>query len=435
MSDTNKIAPLGLIIWLLGSLFFLYEFFLRTFVGSIANQIMYDLTLSAEKFALVSSAYYFAYGLMQIPVGMLVDKFGVKKILIFGTVVCAISAFLFAHSTTFSQAFLSRILMGFGSSFAFICLLVIASTWFPRKYFGFFAGASQFIGTMGPLLAAGPMVKILIESDLSWQKLLDAIGVIGIVLGIIMLFTVRNKGRDGKRILIYLQRERPFIHYLQKLAVNPQVWYIAIYSAMVYTAVSLLGAVWGGAYLEACGFTHSQAANIISLTWLGYALGCLSFGALSDKMQRRRPTLIVCAIMGAVLVTWMTLFPIASIYFYSSVFFLLGLSSAGQTVAFAAIAEHVDFSTKATALGINNASITLFSAFIPIIIGYLITISSIPGNQLASGDFTMGFLIMPALCLLAAFIAIFLIKETYCKLQKEPIYLKVENLISEELNG
>ncbi|WP_235206122.1 MFS transporter [Coxiella burnetii] len=156
--NKSPISFLGLIIWLIAALFFLYEFFLRTFIGTVAHQIIPDLHLTPESFALIGSAYYIAYAIMQIPVGVLADKFGVKLIMIFAVLVCAVATWLFAQSTGFGFAFFSRFLMGFGSSFAFICLLVIAVTWFPRRYFGFFAGTSQFIGTMGPLLAGGPLV-------------------------------------------------------------------------------------------------------------------------------------------------------------------------------------------------------------------------------------------------------------------------------------
>lgn len=432
-ADEQKVTLQGFMIWLLASMFFLYEFFLRTFVGSVANQIMDDLSLSAEKFALVSSAYYFTYAAMQIPVGMLVDKFGVRKILVFGTVICAISAFLFAHSTTYTQAFIARLIMGFGSSFAFICLLVIASTWFPRRYFAFFTGTSQFIGTMGPLLAAGPMVKILIATNLSWQELLDLIGVLGLGLLVLIALFVKNKGREGKEAIIYLRREQPFLYYVKRLAKNPQVWYIAIFSALIYTSVSLLGAVWGTAYLESFGISHFTSANIISICWLGYALGCLTFGAYSDKTERRRPVMVFCSVLSVILLFWMILMPIQTVSFFTVVFLLLGFTSAGQSVAFATIAENVDLATKATALGINNAAITLLGSIIPIITGYLIT-SARSGlhEELIPQDFTNGFLIMPILYVFSVFIAIFLIKETFCKLQREPIILKIEPAATQE---
>ena len=135
---TEKITILGSFIWLVATLFFLYEFFLRTFVGTLAYQIISELHLSLEEFSLLGTAYFISYSLMQIPVGILCEKFGVKKIAVIAAFICALSIFLFANSTTFEMAFFSRLIMGFGSSFAFICLLVVTLDCFPRKYFGFF---------------------------------------------------------------------------------------------------------------------------------------------------------------------------------------------------------------------------------------------------------------------------------------------------------
>ena len=76
--STTKISTLGIIIWLLASGFFLYEFLLRTLIGTIATQLIADLSLTASQFALLGSAYYFAYGIMQVPVGKIADKLGVR---------------------------------------------------------------------------------------------------------------------------------------------------------------------------------------------------------------------------------------------------------------------------------------------------------------------------------------------------------------------
>ncbi|MFQ6275003.1 MFS transporter [Coxiella burnetii] len=137
---------------------------------------------------------------MQIPVGVLADKFGVKLIMIFAVLVCVVATWLFAQSTGFGFAFFSRFLMGFGSSFAFICLLVIAVTWFPRRYFGFFAGTSQFIGTMGPLLAGRPLVFFLSKTHGNWRLVLSLIASFGVLLALLILFIVRNKPRGGTSI-------------------------------------------------------------------------------------------------------------------------------------------------------------------------------------------------------------------------------------------
>jgi len=423
--EKSPISALGLVIWGLAASFFLYEFFLRTFIGSVAHQVIPDLKLNAETFAIIGSGYYIAYGLMQVPVGVLTDKFGVKVIMIFATLICAGSTYLFSQATEFNTAFMSRVIMGFGSSFAFICLLVIAITWFPKRFFGFFAGMSQFIGTMGPLLAGGPLIAYMASTHQDWRTTLSQIGMFGIVLAILMLLFVRNKPRDSEQAVIFLKRQEPLLPRLKRLAKNNQAWYIGLYSATVYVSMSLLGAIWGTEYLQVQGLTQGIAASIISVSWLGYAVGCPVLGALSDIAKRRNPILVFCALLGFCITLILTYVPLHhSHWAYALLFFCLGIAASGQNIGFASISEHSDLSTRATSLGLNNGLMTLFAAFIPPLVGYFIHLSAQgDANHLKPENFTLAFTIMPILYGVACIISFFLINETYCKPQKEAIIL------------
>lgn len=423
-SEKSQLSILGFIIWGLAALFFLYEFFLRTFVGSVAHQIIPDLKLNAETFSIIGSAYYIAYGVMQIPVGILADKLGVKKIMVFATLVCGGATFLFAHSTGFATAFVSRLIMGFGSSFAFVCLLVIAITWFPRKYFGFFAGISQFVGTMGPLLAAGPLIAMMTALHETWRMALNEIAAFGILLSVLIFFIVKNKPKNGEETLIYLKPTVPLKQRMQQLVKNKQAWYVALYSASVYISLSLLGAIWGTEYLQVRGLSQQIAADIVSLAWLGYAIGCPLLGALSDIVKRRKPTLIICALVGLLVTIAITYLPLENEpWLYGVLFFILGLAASGQNIGFATISEHVDRNIRATGIGLNNGAITIFAAFIPPLVSYFIYLSAGNNIHLKPENFMLGFIFMPAFYLLSFFISLFFIKETYCKPQKEAIRL------------
>ncbi len=423
----SPVSALGLMIWGLAALFFLYEFFLRTFIGSVAHQVIPDLKLNAETYAMIGSAYYITYAIMQIPVGILADKFGVKIIMIFATLVCAGATFLFAHSTGFITALSSRLLMGFGSSFAFVCLLVVVVTWFPRKYFGFFAGTSQFIGTMGPLLAGGPLIAMMATHHETWRTALYQIGGFGIVLAVLILLIVKNKPRDSEQTLIFLKQEEPLKHRLLRLARNKQAWLVAFYSATGYVSIALLGAIWGTEYLQVRGLSQNIAADIISLAWLGYAIGCPLLGAFSDIAKRRKPTLIFCSIVGLVVTASIVYLPLQHAHWvYGVLFFGLGIASSGQNVGFATISEHVDLSTRATALGLNNGTIALFGAFIPPLASYFIYLSAgANAANLKPDNFIIGFSIMPILYVISLVISFFFIDETYCKPRKETVKLQL----------
>lgn len=427
MMRKSPISLLAIFVWLVGALFFLYEFFLRTFVGSLAHQVIPDLHLNAETFALLGSAYYLAYGLMQVPVGILADKFGVKKIMVFATLTCALATFLFANAQSFVSAFASRFFMGLGSSFAFVCLLVIAMTWFPRKYFGFFAGVSQFFGTMGPFLAGGPLIAFMHKAHEGWRAALSSVGAFGIVLAILVLVVVRTKPRDGEQSLVYLNVETPFKDRLIRLVKNKQAWVIALYSASSYVSIALLAAVWGTAFLEARGLSQLAAADMISIAWLGYAIACPVLGALSDYTKRRKPILASCGVTGFISTILIVYMPTVPVWGYMLLFAGLGIAASGQNIGFATISEQVDLDSRATALGLNNGTITLLSAILPPAVSYFIFQAAGSSDaHLVPSDFLLGLSVMPILYLCSIILAVFFVRETFCKPQKEAIMLNVE---------
>ena len=158
MIDTTKLSGQGLLVWGICALFFLYEFFLRTVIGTFQHPLMADLQLNAIQFSVLSTTIFLlVYGLMQLPVGFILEQLGLKKSLLLGSGLCTLATIGFSFSYQFWTALFFRIGMGLGASFGFIALLVSVSEWMPLRLRGTFIGLSQFIGTMGPMLAAGPL--------------------------------------------------------------------------------------------------------------------------------------------------------------------------------------------------------------------------------------------------------------------------------------
>ena len=186
------------------ALFFLYEFLLRTVIGTFQHPIMYDLNLSAIEFSMLSSTFYLLiYAIMQVPVGLIVDRFGLKKSLFAGAFICASASIGFAYANSYIYAALFRFLTGFGSAFGFICLLVAVYDWLPQKNRALLIGISQFIGTMGPMIAAGPFEALAKSGDIDWRLLFTYLGLIGFVLSAAILSVVQNnKEKSGRYIVL-----------------------------------------------------------------------------------------------------------------------------------------------------------------------------------------------------------------------------------------
>ncbi|MEA1926970.1 MAG: MFS transporter [Candidatus Auribacterota bacterium] len=421
----QTIRLIGIFIWLIAAFFFLYEFFLRTFLGSLEPQIMKALHLNAETFSILGSSYYLVYGLMQIPVGIIIDRVGVKLTMVTAAILCGLSAICFALSGSFAFALASRLLMGFGSSFAFICLLTIARDWFPRSRFGFFAGLSQFIGTLGPILAGGPLVIFLEKEQVSWQTMLFVLGLVGFVISLLSFFFVRGR-KAGPNRMILLPPRIPLKEQLLALVSNKQAWWVAVFSALIYTSIATLGAIWGTRVLIAKGLHQDLAAEVISVLWIGYAISCPLTGYLSDIFQRRKVFMVGMAAMVLVSIAGLRFFPSGSAGLFGVVFFVLGFAGGAQNLGFATIVEKVSERLSSTSMGMNNGLMLTVDTINPMIFAFLVTLTLANKNaeDFSSHNFDYALSYILGLGIVALLVSIFCIKETYCKPQRDLIMVE-----------
>lgn len=420
MSD-NQFSAQGTIIWLISVLFYLYEFLLRTLVGTFQDPIMHDLNLSTLQFTLVSSsAYLLFYGLMQIPIGTLISRYGFKQSILFAALVCSLSTFGFAYSPNFASALFFRALMGLGSAFGFIGVLVSIYTWMPRKNLALFIGLSQFLGTLGPMLAGGPLHELAQSAIMSWQNFFLLMSAAGVSLCALILIFIKKKTYSNTAFII-LEKPTQFKEVFLSIIKQKQFWIISIYCALIYFSLEYLSENECNNLLATKGFSSAFASYMITLAWLGFALGSPLLGYYSDRISLRKPMLIVSAI-----VTFSALFSIIYLplteHWAIISFFSFGFGVGSASVSIALMAEQFKTSQVSSGLGVNNA-VTMLSISIlaPIISFILSTTTSYLPHSLA--DYQKVFSLLIIMPLLSLFLALFKIKETFGRSSKEPIVL------------
>lgn len=411
---------IGIKVWLTCALFFTYEFLLRTVIGTLQPGLMQDLQLSSFSFAILSTtAYLVIYGAMQIPVGVIVDNFGLKKSLSLGCSACIISCLWFALAQSYISALFARTLMGFGSAFGFICLLVAVYEWLPNKNIALFIGLSQFIGTLGPMIAAGPIATLAHSGEVSWRTIFLYLSLAGcFLLGLIILFVKNNTSTKGKYLI--LVRPEAILQRLSRLFLRAQPWLIATFSGLVYFTVEYLSENEGKIFLALKGLTHVTSSYMITCSWIGYACGCPLMGFLSDKYQRRKPFLVISSVFNLLGIIVVTFSKQTNILFFG--FMLLGLGASGQSIAFATIVEHFKQSNRAVALGLNNAITTTLAGLNAPLLGLAIDGFVHSGfSQYFSYMYTFCFII--AFAIIALIISSCFIKESFAKSKVDFTYL------------
>lgn len=419
LQKDNSFKLIGFVVWGLCAIFFLYEFFLRTVVGTFQSPIMADFQLSSFKFSFLSSTIFMiGYGFMQIPISMIVGRIGLKKSVMIGAVSCGFAAFAFAYSPNYYAALAVRLFMGIGAGFGFICLLVSVYDWMPNKYSGSFIGLSQFIGTMGPMLAAGPVEGLSHSEGFHWRTAFIVLGIFGLCLSVLIFLFVKNNQRQVSKFIILKPKAPTFIETIKSF-VRPEMWKIAFFSALIYFTIEYLSENEGKTFLVEKGLTSSFASYLLTLSWVGYAIGCPLTGYISDKISRRRIIMIIAAFFYLAAIV-MFVFSTHQ-YILIAAFFMLGLGASGQSLGFATMAEQMKKENIAFGLGLNNATITIMMALNAPLIGYIIDV-------LKDGPFPNQATYMKAFSILIAIgvgtvILALRIKETFCKSKAEYTYI------------
>lgn len=417
----HQLSSKGFLVWGICAAFFLYEFFLRTVIGTFQTPIMQDLGLTSLQFSLLSSTIFMiVYGLMQIPVGFIVDSIGLKRSVGIGALCCTISSFGFAYSQNYWLSMINRAAMGFGASFGFICLLVSVNDWMPNKYRALFIGLSLFIGTLGPMLAAGPLDSLSESGAVSWRIIFSFLGALGIVLMVLVFFFVENNQEKAGQYII-LNRPEKLSSSFKKLFSRLQPWYIAIVSAGLYFTIEYLSENEGRAFLALKGISFTTASYMISIAWIGFAIGCPLVGYISDIIRRRKIIMSTAAAIGLtaiIMIVHAQAKPVLQL-----AFFLLGLSASGQTIGFATLAEQFKKQLVALGFALNNAMITTLAAINAPLIGFLLDLNK-EADIITLQGYVLVFNILIAMAVITLFVAVFCIQETYGKSKVDFVILK-----------
>ncbi|MDP5012294.1 MAG: MFS transporter, partial [Alphaproteobacteria bacterium] len=149
----------------------------------MTHDLMRDFEVNSASLGVLSSFYYYAYVILQVPCGMIVDKIGIRRIVTFSTLLCVAGTLLFAGSENLSLAKLGRFMVGAGSACAFISCLKVTVEWFSPMRFALVAGLSNMMGTFGGICAGRPLA--LFVNQLGWREASFWLGIIGLGVAVV----------------------------------------------------------------------------------------------------------------------------------------------------------------------------------------------------------------------------------------------------------
>lgn len=407
---TNTNFYYGILVCAIGTIFYCYEFILRIIPGVLQNELSAAFgNISASVFGQISAFYYFAYAPMQIPVGILMDRFGPKLLLAFACLCCTVGSVLFMNFASINIASFGRFIVGFGSSFAFVGVLTLSVHWLPPRYFSLVAGLVTTLGMLGVVFGEIKLTKLSVQFGLFYT--LNWMVIVGAILTLIILVVVRN-GPHG-----FILKSEPWSKFFKNIWIVftlPQVWVIGCVGALLYTSLSVFGELWGKTYLEQVHhLSKVQAAQSISVLFLGWAFGAPLSGYISDiTSQRILP--IVLGAFGALVVISIVLFSHSlSFEVINILMFLYGLFSSTEIVVFAMAKEATKVNLSGTVFAVINMIIMLGGVIFQPLVGKLLDVfdhvpegATIPIYTMQ--DFQLALSVLPLSLLMVMILAFFL---------------------------
>jgi len=401
--------------FILVGLFYLYQMILQVSPNALNLYLAHDFLVTEHRLGLLSSAFYFSYMVMQVPAGILLDKFGVHRMLLWACLICSISTIIFSLTPYFFLASVSRLGMGIGASFAFLSGLKFIINWFPQRFLTFFTGLFASFGMIGGLIGESILSSFIM--DFGWRKTMLYIGLLGLILmGLLWKFigdTPQLKYVNIERTPNQLEKN------FKKIYCNQQLWLISFYIGILSVGPLILVSLYGIPFLTIkYNLPIDNAGHIIAFIFIGIIAGDLFWGWIADYTKRRLPPIIISAIFTPLFLYLFVHFSF-SMSCLSVMLFLLGVSYSASLPVYSIARETSSPECIGATLGVVNTFYSLGITLILPLFGRLLDFFG-HGNDIGHKyvytlvDYTKAFTFVIFFVSMTLILLPF-IKETYSK--------------------
>lgn len=370
------------LIWAIAAGFYSYGFFHRVAPSVIVDDLMLAFALDATLLGTLSATYFYTYAALQVPLGILIDRYGARAILTGGAVTAALGGILFAMATGLWSALIGRALIGGGVAVGYIGTLKLVGAWFPLQRFGLLAGLTLAAGTAGAIGAQVPLS--LVVASFGWRPTLLVVGLAGLALAVLVVTVVRDRppvpqakaATAAGAALSGATTTRPTATPnlgLVAILARPETWLLIAVTGLTGAPILAFAGLWGVPYfVQVHGLERTAAATLTSLMLVAWAIGGPALGALADRVGNRARLILVVAGSNALLWLPFALYPTLPLTIALPLMLALGLGGGAMIIAFAIVRTVFGTASSGRAFGIVNTSVLLFGAAGQTVFGILL---------------------------------------------------------------
>lgn len=360
----------SIIIILLCFAFYSFSYFARVEPGALLDDLMRDFSLNAAELGtIISTAAYIPYVGLQIPSGILTDKFGLRKVVTICSILCTIGMLLFGTAQYTWQLVLGRFIIGLSSTTSFLCCGKAAADLFDKSKYGLFMGIAMFLGCVGGIL--GTSLSSSIAPILGWRNFTLYMSIIGIIISILAFIFIKEIPYNNQ----VNNNNANVFRAVKNLVCNKNVWLIGIYGLVSYLPLSAIAEMWGIPFIQHRFNTSLQEATISSaVIFVSFGIGSILTDNVAKKLHSYKKTIILFLILA--LISFSIAFYSDSInYITCLILFGLGGFFAGcNNLSFPFCYDFVPKEYAGTSTGFTNTLIMSNCILFPPLLGKLLDI-------------------------------------------------------------
>ena len=349
-------------MWGLGAALYFIGFYQRVAPAVMTVELSQAFGLTAAALGNLSAFYFYSYVAMQIPTGLLADRFGPRLLLTVGAAVAGIGSAVFAMAPDTWTANLGRLLIGGSVGVAFVSMLKLASHWMPARQFALSSALALAVGVLGAVFAGVPL-RILVD-EFGWRSLMWASAGATLLLGIVTWFMVQDDP-SARGYKSYVDHGSKSAHCgvgviagLKEALRNRNVLLIFFIAGAPSSIILTFAGLWGVPFLTThYGLSAANAAGLCSTMMVAWAIGSLSYGAVSDRIGLRRPLFIGGMIITLVLWSILIFIPNLQYAWLVVLMMCVGFFGACFILSFAIAKESCPARLAGTVSGVANMGV------------------------------------------------------------------------------
>lgn len=358
----------------------------RTAMALMAPGLEAELALTADRLGLLSATYFFAFSLMQLPVGMMLDRFGPRLSAATLMMVGLLGAIVFATGPSYPYLILGQVLIGVGTAAAFSGGIVICTRWFPPQRAATMTGLMLGLGNTGGLVAATPLAFGL--EAWGWRNVTLILAASMVVSALLILVAARDAPPGHPWRSRVPETPRQVLGGLGQVLRTREVWRLMALAFVGFASVITVRGLWGGPYLlQAQGLDAIGAGNGLFAMSIGIIIGAIGYGLLEQPLNRRRGLALTGATILCLSFVGLALWPAPPLWFVLAAFFVIGTS--GQTYVMVLSHGRAGFADRLVGRVVTSLNMAVFLGIgtLQAASGWIIRHFQLPGGAIPEHGF------------------------------------------------